>query len=325
MPTASQNEPLKQEQSANQEAGRTPTTEMQSPATWSLETLRKNWSDHLTALARESNIPAKRLHAQMEQSTEYHEIVRKWDRITGPERLGAWKKMIEGSEKLTTDILPSCVQCGECCRKGSPTLHVDDLELLKEGKIAWESLVTLRKGEPVRSPFEDKLFFLLDERVKIRENPASQQCIFLDGETSLCTIYVDRPVQCRAQTCWSAEEATQLARQPYLTRRDIFRDAEPLTELLGQHDKRCSFGALQAAFNKLEETRGESIREVLDLLEYEGHFRSFLAEQLNIPENMMELTFGRSFEALLPLFGFKAVEEADGAKRLVPDEAAQKK
>jgi Fe-S-cluster containining protein len=290
-----------------------------SPATWNFEALNKNWIDYLGGLARESNIPLKRLHYQLEQSPNYQEIVQRWGKMDGAERVSAWKKLIEVSEKLAAEILPSCVQCGECCRKGSPTLQLEDLDLLSQGKIPWDCLVTLRRGEPVRSPFEDKLVFLVDERIKIREKPETQECEFLDSESSLCTVYEDRPVQCRAQVCWDSAEAKQLAKQPYLTRRDIFKEVELLLKLIAEHDDRFAFAKLQAAFSRLEETRGESVQEIIQLLAQERHYRHFLAEQLNIPGNMLELVFGRSFEKLVTLFGFKVRVEEDGSRCLTLD------
>ena len=43
-----------------------------------------------------------------------------------------------------------CRQCGTCCRKGGPALHVEDSYLLEEGIIQLQDLVTFRAGELVR-------------------------------------------------------------------------------------------------------------------------------------------------------------------------------
>jgi Fe-S-cluster containining protein len=196
---------------------------------------------------------------------------------------------------------------------------MEDLELLRQGKVSWNALYTLRRGEPVRSPFEDKLFFLLDERIKIREKNGSRECALFDGANDLCTIYADRPTQCRAQACWDPSLAKQVAEQPYLTRRDIFQEVELLLDLMTEHDKRCAFDKLKAAFEALEKSKGENVDEVLELLAYEDHFRHFLGEQLKIPEDFLELVFGRSFADQVSVFGFKVVEEPDSTRCLVPD------
>jgi Fe-S-cluster containining protein len=291
------------------------------PATWDVETLKRKWMEFLKVLMEdgEVTIPQKRVQFQVEQSSTYQDILRRWPRMSESERLDTWKRLMELSEKCSRELLPACTQCGECCRKGSPTLQVEDLELLRQGKIPWNMLYTLRRGEAVRSPFEEKLFFLLDERIKIREKDGNRECAFLDGANDVCAIYADRPVQCRAQACWDPEPAKEVAGQPYLTRRDIFQDVELLMDLMAEHDKRCAFGKLKAAFEALEETKGENVEEVLELLAYEDHFRHFLGEQLKIPEDTLELVFGRSFADLVSVFGFKVRREPDSTRCLVPD------
>lgn len=289
------------------------------PGSWSQETMRRNWMEHLEAMAAESrsSLPLRRVQYQVEQNPVFQDAFVRWPRMKDTERFKAWKSLLECSENVLKEILPACVQCGECCRKGSPTLQLEDLEILRQGKIPWNQLFCLRKGEPVRSPFKNNLFFLLDERIKIREKAGTQECVFLNSESHQCTIYSDRPVQCRAQACWDATEAKQLSEQPYLTRRDIFKDVELILEIIGEHDRRCSFASLNEAFKRLEETKGGNIDEVLEMMAYEDHFRNFMGEKLKAPADVLDLVFGRSFADLAPLFGFQVRREPDGTRCLV--------
>ena len=291
------------------------------PGTWDEERLLRTWIKHLKGLMAESDIslPEKRIMFQAEQNVTFQETRQRWPKLGDIERLNAWKRLLELSERIVQEVLPSCVQCGECCRKGSPTLQLEDLDLLRQGKIPWHELVTLRCQEPVRSPFQENLFFLLDERIKISEKPGTQECVHFEPETDRCKIYADRPVQCRAQACWDPAIAKQVSDQPYLTRRDIFQGVELLLDLIREHDQRCGFEKLNAAFKRLEESNGETIDQVLELLAYEDHFRHFLAEQLKIPENTLELVFGRSYADMVPLFGFTIRDEPDGSRCLMPD------
>lgn len=293
------------------------------PASWNEATVLQNWVEYLDAVVRDSGtiLPVKRIRYQVERSAVYMDVIRRWPRMSDPERVDAWKQLIASSEQVMREILPACVQCGDCCRKGSPTLQADDLEILRQERIPWDRLVTLRRGEPVQSAIAGKAFILEEERIKIREKTGSTECTFLDGETEKCAIYADRPLQCRAQACWDPAEARQLADQPFLSRQELFGEVELLRELIDEHDRRCSFRKLSEAFERLEETKGESIGEVLSLLSYEDHFRHFLAEKLNIPAQNLDLVFGRSFSDLVPLFGFHVVHEADGSHCLVQDES----
>lgn len=291
------------------------------PAAWDIDALRRKMLHHMQSLLEdnESPIPLKRLQYQLEQSTIYHDVIQRWPRMDDNQRLKAWKLLLEYSDQVAREVLPTCVQCGECCRHGSPTLHLEDLELLKQSKLPFNKTFTLRPGEPVRSPFDGKIFHLLDERIKVQEKPGTEECAFLDGD--VCTIYVDRPLQCRAQACWDSAQYKELTQQPYLTRRDIFAELEVLLELMDEHNKRCSFSRLQELFKQLEEQGEETIQPLLELLAYEDHFRRFFGEQLKIPEDTLKLVFGRSLADLVALFGFRVDEEPDGSKRLVPDQA----
>jgi Fe-S-cluster containining protein len=292
------------------------------PAEWDLDTLRSNWIDHLVSLLQETrlSLPLKRIQYQLERSPLHQEIKMRWAAMKGDERLVTWKNLLAESERAIQEVLPVCVLCGECCRKGSPTLQLEDLDLLKSGKLPWAQLFTIRRGQPVRSPIKDEVSFLVDERIKIREKTGTQECVFFDHATDQCLVYADRPAQCRAQACWDPTVTEDLSKEPYLTRRDMFADIELLLDLIAEHDRRCSFDALKAAFERLAANKGETIDEVLSMLGYEDHFRHFLGEQLKIPAQSLDLVFGKSLADLVPLFGFRVEERADGTKCLVPEQ-----
>ncbi len=292
------------------------------PSGWNIEQFRANWFSFLEALSKEcsSLVPQRRMRYQIEQTSTFKEIASGWDAMNGSQRLDAWKRLLVSAEGATQEILPACVQCGECCRRASPTLHKEDLELLQAGKIPWDSLLTLRRGEPARSPFDGKPFVLPEERVKIKEKEGKQECVFLDDETDQCSIYEDRPLQCRAQACWDPIPARDLVELPFLLREDLFQGVDLLLEIMGEHEKRCDFETLAEAFQQLYETKGANVQEVLQLLAYEDHFRNFVSEQFKIPQENMELVFGRSFARMAPLFGYRVTIESDGTRCLVPDD-----
>jgi Fe-S-cluster containining protein len=293
-----------------------------NPFGWNAEQFREMWYVFLESIVEENSsslVPRKRVRYQIEQSCQFRDIAAGWDSMDGSQRLDAWKKLLVAAEASAREILPVCVQCGECCRMGSPTLHADDIEALRSGKIPWEHLMTLRKGEPARSPFDGRPFVLPGEKIKIREKEGSRECVFLDGQTDRCTIYPDRPLQCRAQACWDPAPAMDLANQPALTRQDIFQGVDLLLEIISEHERRCGFEELTAAFDKLSESNGHDVDDVLRLLSYEEHFRQFVCEKFHIPPENAELVFGRSFSEMLGLFGYHAVDGPDGTRVLTPE------
>ncbi len=293
-----------------------------NPAEWNQKTLEKNWRAHLEALARENKVglTMERLRFQAEQGASYSDTGDRWSELNAESRAAAWQNLIKTSKEATKEMMPVCVQCTQCCRKGSPTLMRDDLELLGDEKIPWSELVTLRVGEPARSPYTEEVFYLPEERIKLREKPGTKTCVFLDEEASTCTIHVDRPMQCRAQACWDPETGKELMKEQHLTRKDILGQVETLAELLAEHDRRCSFERLRNAFEELKNTEGKAIDEVIDVIAFEDHFRHFVAEKLNIPENTLDFIFGRPLADRVRLFGFRIEVEDDGTRTLLPDE-----
>ena len=291
------------------------------PDQWTIEQFEAYWAAFLKALAKETGpaLPEKRIRYQIEQTPACRDIMARWEKMNGSQRTDAWKALLAATERATQELLPACVQCGECCRRGSPALHAEDLDLLRQGKIGWSRLITLRSGEPVRSQLDGKLLMLPEERIKLRAKEGGE-CVFFDADSDRCSIYADRPIECRAQACWDPAQAKEVANLPHLTRKEIFAGVDILLDVISEHDRRCAFAVLKDAFERLDGAAGESVREVLEILSYEDHFRNFIKERLNVPADTLELVFGRSFAELAPVFGFRVLEEPDGTRRLVPDE-----
>jgi Fe-S-cluster containining protein len=295
------------------------------PSAWDIDRFRANWLLFVEALLKEEAnllIPSRRIRWQIEQTPAFQEVVADWDNMEGSHRLDAWKRLLLAAEGACRTILPACFQCGECCRAGSPTLHLEDLVLLQSGKIPWDQLVTLRKGEPALSPFDGRPLVLPEDRIKVREKEGLRECVFLISETDRCSIYVDRPLQCRAQACWDPIPARETAELPFLLREHIFQGVDLMLEIIAEHETRCGFAVLSGAFEELSRSSGGNIQEVLRLLSYEEHFRQFVSDKFTIPAQNMELLFGRSFTRMTTLFGFKVAEEPDGTRCLLVDEPA---
>ena len=300
-----------------------PTAPPGYPGDWNEEALRKNVGEYVARLAEQEEIylSFKRIRFQVEDSPIYRELIRRWPTMTGTQRLEGWRGLLEAIERISRDVLPACIRCGECCRRGSPVLHREDLELLREGKIDWNAAYTLRRGEPVRDPVANRLLFLPEDRIKIREKKGTRECVFFDGPKDRCVIYEDRPVQCRAQTCWEPAPSVRLSQLPCLGREDIFEGVDLVLDLISEHNRRCSFEKLNEAFTRLRADDEDTVQEVIELFAYEDHFRRFFGERLNIPEDTLDLVFGRSFAELAPIFGFEVKVEPDGTHCLVPGDS----
>jgi Fe-S-cluster containining protein len=292
-----------------------------SPATWTASDFELRWQEHLESLAATggTGLSPARVRFQAEQSPVFRETADNWDGLAAEQRVAAWKRLLEDCAQNTAEPLAVCVRCGDCCRRGSPTLELDDLELLREEQLPWSELTALRAGEPARSPLTGEPFYLEGERIKLRERPGTAECVFLDAETAECRIHPDRPLQCRAQACWEEPDPQRLVDAEYLTRRHILAGAEPLLELLDEHDRRCSFARLREVFEQLKLSGGTAVDPVLEVLAFDEHVREFAAEKLSLPSDTLDLVFGRSLASRLKLFGFRVELGADGTRTLLPE------
>jgi Fe-S-cluster containining protein len=305
-----------------QNANQTDDTGFEGPGKWDRDALITNLLERLEFLASEQDLQLseKRVRYQVEHDAVCQELIASWPQTGEAERVAVWKRLLRRGLEALQNIAKVCVRCGQCCRRSSPTLYEQDVELVRTEKIPLSNLVTLRKGEPVISPFSNTPFYLPEECIKIREKPGTTECVFLDSETDLCSIYQNRPHQCRVQACWDNSGIKQLTSQTILTRAMLFSGVDTLTEIMDDHDRRCRFELLCEAFDDLKESNGEKVDEVLDVLAFEDHYRTFMAEKLNLPQDALELFFGRGFSNFLRLFGFRIEDKPDGTRVLLPDE-----
>jgi Fe-S-cluster containining protein len=290
------------------------------PTEWSAERFEEQWRAYLASLiaTNEIPLPPERIRFQAEDTPAYQIASGTWGEMNGDERVRAWHDLLQSVPQALAEVSPVCVQCGQCCKEGSPSLHIDDLELLRTEAIPWHSLLTLRRGEPARSLQSGAAFFATEERIKLRQKPGTTECVFFDPATSDCSIYPDRPLECRAQACWDPEPANEVTTEPLLTRRHLFANVGALLDLFDAHDQRCSFDRMREVFEDLKQSEGRNVANVIELLVLDESFRDLVCEKLNVPERVIELLFGRSLSERVRLFGFRVIRNPDGSRALVP-------
>jgi Fe-S-cluster containining protein len=289
---------------------------------WDLGEVQRRWDRCLEDLSASPgfDMPLKRLRFQAQEDPELARIMGEWPNLEPEAREQAWKDLMEVAARAASEVLPMCVGTGDCCRKGSPALFDEDLELLKNEEIPWGQLLTLRRGERARSPDTGEPFDLPVEHIKIREDPETGACIFYDEAGAQCSIYVHRPLQCRAQACWDPEPGLELLEEAKLSRERLFQEVPVLRDLIVEHESRWPFSALREAMEALERSSGEQVDPVLRLLAEEASFRDLVVEKMKIPKEVLDFLFGRSYADLVPLFGLQVVTEEDGIRILRPKE-----
>ncbi|HTY25053.1 MAG TPA: YkgJ family cysteine cluster protein, partial [Desulfomonilaceae bacterium] len=208
---------------------------------------------------------------------------------------------------------PYCVRCGTCCTKGSPTLLSEDIILFNRDLLKPSDVITVRKGEWVRAHAQDRLEPTEKELIKIREVPGSTACIFFEPEGKSCSIYDARPLQCRQQECWDPQDCDEIRDQAVLNRAALLSETRPLWDIILRHEERCSCEELARVMAKLGATRGQAVEELLELLRFDQHVRSFIKENFRLAAEAMDFFLGRSLSQAVEPYGLRVVEEPDGS------------
>lgn len=206
-----------------------------------------------------------------------------------------------------------CIRCGECCLKGSPTLQVEDLNLVKKGLIGKKDLYTIRKGELVKDNINEGLVVTETELVKVRERQEeSGVCIFYDDPGKSCTIYEHRPLQCAVLKCWDTTEFMEVFQGPKLMRKQAIED-QVLLGLMEEHERRCGYALLEKLVGEIESEGEEAVEQILDLLKFDYHLRPFVADKLALNPEEMDFFFGRPLTETITMFGLQVAREPGGS------------
>ncbi len=170
-------------------------------------------------------------------------------------------------------------------------------------------LYTLRAGEPVYDNINDKQALLQIELIKIRENQDTGACIFYDPLGSSCTIYEQRPIQCRSFECWNENKLRSLFKTKKLKRLDVVNDPV-ITDLIRAHESRVPF---RMFFNLLTTIKPDPDVEnqILDLINYDLHFRNFVSDRLSLSKEELDFYFGRPLLECIKPLGFKLSGSAE--------------
>ena len=206
-----------------------------------------------------------------------------------------------------------CIRCGECCLRSSPTLQAEDLHLVEKGFLAIRDLVTFRKGEFVTDPVNGSVGPADREWVKVKEKKWPERgCIFYDAQAKACTIYDDRPIQCRALACWDTRKIMKVLEGPKLRRQDVVDDGV-LLGLMDKHEERCSHTRLHDHVLSIFPEGSRAVERVLDLLKFDYHLRPFVSEKLAVSMEEMDFYFGRPLADTIGAYGLRVTHEPDGS------------
>jgi len=204
-----------------------------------------------------------------------------------------------------------CKKCGNCCQQGGPALHIQDLGLIKTGKIPISSLITIRKGELAENPLAGRIQPVIVELVKIVGTGRLWDCCYYDKDAG-CTVYNDRPQACRVLKCWDPEEILNLVEKDTLSRFDILEKDDPMVQVILEHERICpcdNLGFIQSNLGGLSDIfKNELEKRVRSDL----RFRTRVIEDFHLKVSEELFYFGRPFFQLLQQLGARVFESPAG-------------
>ena len=212
-------------------------------------------------------------------------------------------------QKMHMQKRTSCVRCGKCCTGSSPSLLKEDLALFVSGVLSYGNTITIREGERVRSNSDGQVYESFMELIKIRCKEQGSVCVFYSEDG--CSIYENRPSQCRQYECWRPLDLYGGLEKSALGRKELFNSVDILLEIIGRHEEKCSYKRLSGAFDRLARRDEDAIEEIMDMLQYDTYMRPLLQEKFNLPCDALDLILGRPLTDTVNEFGFKVAREGD--------------
>jgi Fe-S-cluster containining protein len=204
----------------------------------------------------------------------------------------------------------TCMRCGTCCEKGGPGFHQEDRMLIEKGRIPLKYLYTIRKGEFAYDNVNGCLMPVDSDIIKIKGKEDTWTCIFFDEQNRGCSIYNDRPLECRALKCWDTVELEKMYAKNRLTRDDLISEVEGLWDLIKDHQERCDYGKIKKLIGELDGPHQDTARKkIQEIIQYDAEIRKLVLEKGGLDRTMFDFLLGRPLTETLPGYGIKVRQE----------------
>ena len=224
------------------------------------------------------------------------------------------KKKTEKKQKVVHSSTPSgatsCIRCGTCCKKGGPSLHREDKEILLGGHIKRENLITIRKGELALFPFSGRPEPIEKELIKIAGKGKGWVCCFFDEKESFCAIYRHRPLECRLLKCWDTAKLLSVVGKDTMTRADILNEDDPIMGFIEAHEQECSISMAEDLISELLEKNDaqEALAKLTVLVQQDLDIRSKAISEFGLSLGAELFLFGRPLFKVLSARGFQLIK-----------------
>ena len=217
-------------------------------------------------------------------------------------------KLKKPAKAKKAQSISECKRCGTCCTKGGPAFHHADKALIDDGVIHSKYLYTIRKGEWAYDNVRQCLEPASSDIIKIKGKGDSWTCIFFDERKSVCTIYENRPLECRALKCWDTQELEDLYAEKRLTREDLISEIEGLWNLIKDHQQRCNYQTIQKLINAINSDPGDvkARLKLAEIMKFDTEIRNLVVSNAGLEPEILDFLFGRPLTRTIKQMGLKA-------------------
>jgi len=162
-------------------------------------------------------------------------------------------------------------------------------------------LITIRKGELAYSPISEKLEPVKKEIVKIAGKGKTWECLFYDKNNSSCSIYAQRPLECRLLECWDTKKLVSVIGKNIIGRADIIDSKNPILKLIKTHEKECPVQKTEELISKLSKAKDKSkiVERLTALVRRDLELRQQTVSEFDLHLETELFFFGRPLFKLL--------------------------
>lgn len=206
--------------------------------------------------------------------------------------------------------ISECMRCGTCCKKGGPSFHHADKALIEDGIIHSRYLYTIREGELAYDNVKQCLEPVSSDVIKIKGKNKKRTCIFFNESQSACTIYENRPVECRALRCWDTKALEDLYANQRLTRKDLISEIEGLWGLIKDHQERCNYKTIQKLVDAINSNMKDNGQQKLnEIIQFDTEIRKLVVSTAGLDPEMLDFLFGRPLIQTIQKLGLKVQQK----------------
>jgi len=170
-----------------------------------------------------------------------------------------------------------------------------------EGYAGHQHLVTIRRGERAYNPVSGKAEPVAREMVKVIGKETDWTCFFFDEESSSCSIYEHRFLECSLLQCWDLSQILPVIGRDTLYRFDLINPDDPVREVIKTHEIDCPSSEVENLLTALSNGADKSgiFQKLTDLVQKDNALRSYAVDELGMKEEYEFFIFGRRLSQIL--------------------------